>query len=402
MEDSPTAIRDTSDTPPARTLPRDTSLLIFCAILLLFFVVTGFTARLYHGEEKRLSVRWFVRGQAAMAAGRAAEGVQDFRTALVYSRENGENSGGNADYDLSLARALEASGHLNESRAYLLGLVERTPGSATLNLELARLSAIQNDVDDAIRFYTAAIYGVWESNPIEQRRKVRAEFAQFLLKHGRQVDAQAELITFAAALPPDPAEHVKAGNLLLGAGEVDEALRQFKIAIDEDQRAPGALRGAGLTEFQVGEYSAAAKYLERAEQEAPLDGDAAHAREESQEVVEMDPFSPGLPAAERARRAARAFQLSNARLQSCTNSRNDSLNMAGAPISLQPFYQHTLTQKEYAIASESALTRHPENVSPVMDLVFQVEAAVTATCGQPTGADAALGVIARMRAKVMP
>jgi tetratricopeptide (TPR) repeat protein len=188
--DFATAAQDKSATPPARKFARDTSLLIICAILLLLFVATGFAARLYHGEEERLSVRWFGRGQAAMAAGRANEAIQDFRSALAYSRENGENSSQNAEYDLSLARALEAAGRVDEARAYLLGLAERAPASGTVNLELARLAAMQNDVDGAIRYYTAAIYGVWESDAVERRRAVRAEFKEFLLNHGRQPEDQ--------------------------------------------------------------------------------------------------------------------------------------------------------------------------------------------------------------------
>jgi tetratricopeptide (TPR) repeat protein len=187
----PTAIPDKADTPPARKFARDTSLLIACTILLLLFVATGFAAKLYHGEEERLSTRWFYRGQSAIAAGHAEEAIQDFRTALAYSRENGENSTQNAEYDLSLARALEAAGRVNEARAYLLGLAEREPASGTVNIELARVAARQNDVDGAIRYYTAAIYGVWESDPAEQRRKVRIEFMEFLLTHGRQADEKA-------------------------------------------------------------------------------------------------------------------------------------------------------------------------------------------------------------------
>lgn len=400
MEGFPTAVPDNSGNAVRRIIPRDTSLLVSVVILLLLFVATGFAARTYHDEEKRLSLRWFSRGQTAMANDRAEEAIQDYRTALVYSRENGANPGENAEYDLSLARALESAGHLVEAQAYLLGLAERAPASATVNLELARLAAMQNDVDGAVRYYTAAIYGVWESDPVKQRRKARVELAEFLLSHGRQADAQAELIAMTAALPTDPAEHVEAGNLLLHAGENDQALKQFKIAFDENRQAPGAFHGAGLAEFQLGDYSAAVNYLERAGEQAPLDTEAARALEESHEVLELDPFSNGLSTGERARRAARAFQLALARLQSCASSRNESLTVDGGTSPLQELYSQEFTQKEFAIATESALLRHPENVSPVMDLVFQVEGASTSNCGPPTGPDASLELIARIRAKV--
>jgi tetratricopeptide (TPR) repeat protein len=266
-----------------------------------------------------------------------------------------------------------------------------------VNLELARLAVLQNDMEGAMRYYTAAIYGVWESDPAGQRSKARIEFAEYLLKHGRQADAQGELIAMAAALPPDPAEHTQAGEMLLRAGENDQALKQFKIAFDEDPRTPGAFRGAGVAEFQLGEYGAAANYLARAEHEAPLDAQAQGMLVESQDVLALDPFSASLPAADRAQRAARAFQLALNRLQSCASSRNESLNEAPGTTPLQQLYGQA--QKQIAVASENGLTRHPENLSSVMDLVFQMEAAATAGCGSPAGADAALALIARNGAK---
>jgi tetratricopeptide (TPR) repeat protein len=363
------------------------------------FVVTGFAAGLYHGEERRLSTRWFGRGQTALAAGRAQEAIEDFRTALVYSRESGANSADNPEYDLSLARALQSAGYLDEARSYLLGLAERAPGNATVNLELARLAARQNDVNGAVRYYTAAIYGVWESDPVRQRQKARVELAEFLIRKGKQADAQSELIAMTAALPPVPADHVQAGQLLLRTGEEEQALKQFKIAFDEDRRAPGAFLGAGLVEFKLGAYAETVNYLERAEQQSPLDVDAAQALAKSLEVLELDPFTGNLSPAERSRRAARAFQLAVVRLQVCAKSRGESLAVDGGPSPLQQIYREELTQKEFAGATASALTRHPENLSHVMDIAFQIEGAVTSVCGEPVGADASLELIARNRAK---
>jgi len=254
-------------------------------ILLLVFVVTGFAARTYHAEEGKLSVRWYSRGEAAIAAGRPEEAIQDFRTALAYSRENGENGGGNTEYDLSLARALKAAGHISAAREYLLGLGDRGPYNAELFLELARLAVAQNDIQNAIQYYDTSIYSVWPKDPIENRRLVRIELANFLMDHGQQSDAQAVLLAMATELPPDAAKHAQAGDLLLRAGENDQALKQFKIALELDRRAPGAFRGAGLAEFNLGEFENAVSDLERAERQAPLDAQAQAALEQAREAL---------------------------------------------------------------------------------------------------------------------
>ncbi len=97
------------------------------------FAVTGIAAKFYHAERDSLARQWYERGAADLRAGRPATALEDFRTALVYSR-------GNDLYQLRVAQALIAANQPEEARAYLLSLWERTPGSGIVNLELARLA----------------------------------------------------------------------------------------------------------------------------------------------------------------------------------------------------------------------------------------------------------------------
>ncbi len=61
-----------------------------------------------------------------MKAGNVTAAIQDYRSALVYSRENGDTSSANETYDLHLAEALAASGRVDEARSYFLSLAKKS------------------------------------------------------------------------------------------------------------------------------------------------------------------------------------------------------------------------------------------------------------------------------------
>ena len=102
------------------------------------------------------------------------EAVADFRNALAYSRDNDL-------YRLRLAQALMADHRPQEARSHLLSLWEKEPGDGTLNLELARLAAMWGDTPQAVRYYHAAIYGVWPDEPMAHRWQIRFELSEYLL-----------------------------------------------------------------------------------------------------------------------------------------------------------------------------------------------------------------------------
>ncbi|MBI1984448.1 MAG: tetratricopeptide repeat protein, partial [Acidobacteria bacterium] len=240
-----------------RAFPREHALLLSFPVLLVLFVVTGIAARSYHAKQRSLAVEWHGRGEVDLRAGRAERAIEDFRTALVYSREN-------ALYRLRLAQALIAANRADEARAYLLTLWEREPGNGTVNLELARLAAGKGKIGEAARYYHNAIFGVWEENPEERRRQVRLELCQFLVSRGARNEAQAALIELAGDLPKDAALYASVGALFLRTEDFARALELFKQALDINRRQKAALAGAGEAAFQMANYGEARRYLERA------------------------------------------------------------------------------------------------------------------------------------------
>ena len=207
------------------SIPRNTLLLLSFPVLIILFLITSLAVKAYRAKEREVAQAWYVSGERELSAGRPEKALEDFRSALVYARND-------SHIELRLAHTLAAAGHFPEARAYLLNLWEREPGNGTVNLELARLAANSGSAPEAIQYYHDAVYGQWADNPAEHRRQARLELAEFLLRVGQKAQAQAELIALTADLPRDAELETQVGALLLNAGEYEHAARR---------RVPGAV-----------------------------------------------------------------------------------------------------------------------------------------------------------------
>jgi tetratricopeptide (TPR) repeat protein len=371
------------------SLRRETFLAVILLILTVLFIATGFAAKFYHARQKALGQQWYSRGELDLRVGRAEAAVEDFRTALAYSREN-------ARYRLRLGQALMAAGRLTEAQTYLLSLREREPGSGTVNLELAHLAVRQGSESEAVRFFHEAIYGEWDEGPAARRRAARLELAEFLLDAGDKARAQAELIALAADLPRDPQLQARVGTLLLRARAYEEALKLFRDALEESPGMEAALAGAGEACFEMYDFAGAQRYLSRAVGENPRLARAASLLETSRLVLSIDPLRRGLRGPERARRTLRAFRQALARLEDCAARRGVVLEARGGVTDLQRLYAAATGLKPRM--RESVLRRDSDLVSTTLDLVFEIELATERECGAPpaaAGLDQALLLLAR-------
>jgi predicted Zn-dependent protease len=377
-------------------LRRNTFLLMIFVFLILLFVITAFTVRIYHAVEKGFAQEWYTRGEGDLRAGRAEAALADFRTALSYSHDDSQ-------YQLRLAEALMAAGRSPEAgaeaRTYLLNLLEHEPGNGTVNLDLARLAARDHVVSDALRFYHGAIYGAWDDDPVARRRAARLELVEFLLDVGQKDSARAELIALAAGLPADPPLQTKVGTLLLRVNGYDDALKLFRQALVEDPHLAPALAGAGECYFQKGDYAQAERYLARAVQQDSNLTQAAAMRDTAQAVLNLDPFNLRLGNMERARRAALAFNSALTHLENCAAQKGIDLKVAGSDPLQALFAQAAEVQPH---AQQRYLSRDSELLSQVMDAAFGMEQATEHACGEPQGLDLALLLIAREQGATRP
>lgn len=383
-----------SNTPIASTsriYSRELVLLTTLLLLLLLMIFTAFAARLYHKKYHALGDEWFAKGEASFQSGDAAAALSDYHNALLYSP-------GNANFQFHLAKALAGTGRYEEARAYLLNLLSESPGSGPINLELARIAARtgSNSMADALRYYHAAIYGVWDTDPIAMRWQIRREFCEYLLDNHAMNQAEAEVIALADnTSPEDAAGQQVSASLLLRAHMWSRALQQFQNLLAHDPHDEEALAGAGISEFRLAQYSQASKYFDRLPDERRTQPDLAHVYGTSQSIALSNPFLSGLSAEEKARRTANALEKAQARAAACVHQNGEVPTGSSPPSALQ----HALTTSIGMAGDwkERNLRKYPERIEPAMSAVFEMEIAAADQCGEPEGADYALWLLARTR-----
>jgi tetratricopeptide (TPR) repeat protein len=353
--------------------------------LLLVLAVASFAgvsglSRIYHAQQESLGQRWFTRGTLDLKEQRYERAVSEFRTALLYSRDN-------YAYQLNLAQALIGLKRTSEAYAYLINLWELEPENGLVNLELARIAAQKRDTEQALRYYHNAIYATWPGDQEVQRRDARLELIEFLLSIPAKTQAQAELIALAANLNGDPSEHARAGDLFLRVQDYEHALAEYSLSLKLERHDPAMLAGAGWAAFELGRYPLAQRYLQAAVSADPDDAQSAARLQTAELVLNMDPFQRQISAVQRNRIVMEAFAAAGQRLKECMAGDNS----AAALQSLNENWSNMSRQ-----ISEQHLQRNPDLVETAMDLVFSIERQTNAVCGTPTGTDMALLLIAKL------
>jgi tetratricopeptide (TPR) repeat protein len=426
----------------ARLLQRSA---IFVLAVLTLAAVVSFAAvshlvTRFNANQLARGRKLYQQGLADMNAGNATAAIEAFRAALVCDRINPQ-------YQLNLGRALRDTGRLDEAESYLSSLWERTPEDGTINLALARVAAKRGSIDDALRYYHNAMYGVWTSDADVSRRKARIELIEFLLQKNALPQAQSELVALTASLPADPALRLQAAQLLKQAQDYPDSLSEYEKVLQLDHNNSAALSGAGDVAFNSGRYRTAEHYLHEGLIANPNDTNARATLATASLILETDPFIRRISDAERNRRIVAAFTQAGDRLDACAKEKGISLTdisnddaapssalsakggkvgdskNVGAPLlagvgrsgvarseiarsgevpasesdasPLSTLYSSWLAMKPQLPRLRSAAeTDLPDTI---MDLVFQIEQQTSSDCGQPQGIDQALLLISRDR-----
>lgn len=369
---------------PRRYLTKEPVILVLLSTL----AVVGFTAvsglsSAYHAEQKSLAARWYSRGAKDLLEARFHSAATEFRTALMYSRDN-------YAYQLDLAQALLGQKNIEEASAYLNNLWDREPENGLVNLDLARIAAQQGLAERAQRYYHNAIYATWPANRPEARRQARLEFIEYLLQIGDRPEAKSELIALAANLGDDPHLQVHLGDLFTRAQDYADALAAYRRSFKGSHRNPAALSGAGRAALALGHYGQAQHYLQMAAAAGAHDPEAADDLEIANLVLRMDPFRPHIWSLERNRIVMEDFAAAGQRLDGCLTLEGD----ASSEFAQQNLSDAWTKMKPHVTAS--ALRRDPDLAESAMELVFTIERDAGVECGQPSAADRALLLIARL------
>lgn len=361
------------------------ALLVVLSVLgIAFFLAVTGLSKVYFSQRQSLGARWFNRGISDLKAKNFEAAVTDFRTALLYSRDD-------YSYQLNLAEALIGLKRTGEASAYLLNLWDREPDNGIVNLELARIARAQGRTDQAVRYYHNAEYAVWPSGQENQRREARLELIDLLLQVKDLGNAQSELIALAANVDDEPGIQKMLGDLFSRAGDYEHALAAYRTALRNDRHDSAAMAEAGHAAFQLGRYALAEHDLLSALAADPNDAQSKQLLQTTQAVLHMDPFRPQISMSDRAKIVVEAFTTAGQRLSSCALPRSSIPGPAGSTLSLSEEWNAMKPRMTMA-----GLRRDPDLVNTAMDVVFRIERQASVACGNPTGTDLALLLVAKL------
>ncbi|HEY1677047.1 MAG TPA: hypothetical protein VGG04_05025 [Candidatus Sulfotelmatobacter sp.] len=361
---------------------------VLVLVVIAFLFVTALS-HAYHAQREALGARWSSRGLVDLKAKNFPAAVTEFRSALLYSRDD-------YDYQLNLAEALlglkraGAGSSYGEASAYLINLWDREPENGLVNLELARITAQQGETTEAIRYYHDAVNAVWPADQENMRRDARFELIDLLLRVNEKAQAQAELIALSENAASDPALRERIAALFDRAQDYDHALAAYRLALRSDEHNESALAGAGHAAFELGRYPLAQHYLRSALALDPNDQASAELLKTTELVLNTDPFREDISTAQRDRLAVEAFTTAGDRLQSCAVPKTQVPGPAGLEPGLNDEWDSIKSR-----VTEAGLRRDPDLLNVVMDLVFRIERHTSTLCGAPTGKDLALLLIAK-------
>jgi tetratricopeptide (TPR) repeat protein len=378
----------------AKLVPRSAPAIL---VLLSIGAVAAFAAvnhlvNRFNANQQARGRRLYALGLADANAGSLKAAVEDFRAALTCDPTNSE-------YQLSLARALRDTGdpkRLDEAESYLLALWQRTPQDGAINLALGRVAARRGSVEDVLRYYHNAMYGVWTSDADGNRRRARLELIDFLLQKGVRDEAQSELVALTAELPGDPTLHLRAAQLFAQAQDYRDALTQYEHTLKLDRNNLDAMTGAGEAAYRFGHYRTAQRYLQAAVKSNPQDSHSRELLDSANIILQADPFVRRISDAERNRRIADAFQKAGERLTACAAIKG--INLADRANAASPLAN--LGERWSAMKPNLRRLRFAEESDlpdTIMDLVFEIEQQAAALCGEPQGSDEALLLLSRSR-----
>jgi tetratricopeptide (TPR) repeat protein len=348
------------------------------AVAVVFFLAVTGLSRAYHAQRAELGNRWFLRGVADLKARNYDAAATEFRTALLYSRDE-------YSYQLNLAEALIGLGRTGQASAYLLNLWEREPEDGLVNLELARIAMQQGHTPEAVRYYHDAEYAVWPASEEAKRDEARLELVELLLHNRERAQAQAELIALSANASTDAEEEQRIGALFMRAEDYEHALAAYRVSLRSERNNAAAMSGAGQAAFELGRYAVAQRYLQEAAIANPNDTKSAEELNTANMVLDMDPFGRKVSSAVRDRLVVKAYAIAGKRLACASAKTAEELQ------NLNDEWTHAKAR-----VNEGALRRDADLAESTMDLVFRVERETSVACGMPAGEDLALLLIAKL------
>lgn len=346
--------------------------LVFVALGGLF-AFTDSAASAYRGERLRRAEAHYRNAEQLARRGQAEQAVEEYRAALSYSPSNSR-------YDLALALALIDLNRLNEAETHLLQLRESEPDNALIDLQLARISARQGKIEDAVMEYHRAIYGLWPTDALNNRLQARFELIDLLTRTGQSRAALAELLVLADEAPGNVDLQMRVADLLLKHGVPQRAREIFAGVVAKEPRSVQGILGEAAAAFAEGDYADAEAGFRKALRLNPGNADARQRLTETTEIRSFDPTLVSLSADERYERSRNLIDQALQSLESCAPGR---VLPSGTDAAISMAHEFLLRER-----------RHREGDTPkAISLAEQIWQKRKQVCGLPPASEDALDLV---------
>gem|GEM_PF-3269838 len=291
------------------------------AILLLFALfilstVTGILSTTYWSTRESIAHEEFEKARGLSAQGQHLTALRYLRSAFHLEHHNRE-------YQMALATTLIQLRRFDEARLQLDDLLRQDPTNAEANLRLARIASEGGDesLDLAVQYFQRAIYGLWLSNPTENRIRTRFELVDYLASQGRLDLLRAELIVLASDLRDNPQQLERAGFLMLHAESPENAVDVFQRLLSLEPHNQRAMAGMGKAQLDSGNFPLAEQWLSRALRGNPQNEAIANELALVREIRALNPMLRGLTRRARAQRAGQLLAQTYQPLYACASAR---------------------------------------------------------------------------------
>jgi tetratricopeptide (TPR) repeat protein len=383
-----------ASTPLAKpTARREAAVITVLSAIAVLGLVTVFALIVrFRTWQSSLASRTYQHGLNELQFGESEDAIQYFRSALSFQPEN-------FDYQFSLAEALERANRFDEAETYLQTLWERQPQNGEVNVQLARLASHRHHTTDVLRYYHNAIYGIWKSDPDQNRRAARVQLVNFLIANNDVTQAQAELIAMQAGLPSDPNLHLQVADLFTKIQDYEHALAEYREVRQVDHKNVAAAAGAGEAAFKLGRFRTAQHFLEAALYGGDRDVAVRNMLETTWLIFAANPFRRGLSVSERIERVQTDFKTASDRLKNCMAAHGETEVAPGTPPSAPTAAQQLASQEAELKPTVRRISELNDSNTreDVMDFVFEAEEQSQSMCGGASGTDLALLLLGRGR-----
>lgn len=284
--------------------------------LFVLSTVAGVLSANYWSQRESIAQHEFER-----ARGLNAQGQHD--RALRYLRSAAHLEHNNQEYQMELAATLIRMRRHDEARLQLHALLRKDPTNAEANLRLARIAADEGEgsLDLAVQYYQRAIYGLWLSDPSENRIRTRFELVDFLASQDRIGLLRAELIVLASDIRDEPEYLERTGFLLLYAQSPENAALVFERLLAITPNEVRAMGGMGKAQLELGNYPAAEQWLMRASRLNPRNPAIENELARVRTIRAINPMQRGLSRRARADRANALLAMNYHPLYACASGR---------------------------------------------------------------------------------